>query len=145
MERQVEAERCGWDVVKSTLEGLGVPAEGVEQRGDTIRFAVAEGLPTFLSVEPAAQGLDLYGLIRIEVTTVAAEATDFSDEVDRLLDLNLSSPAGRWVWNSNGDISRTASVVGRPEMLGFLPALLPGLTQLTVADSVRANRITEGR
>ena len=141
----MEAQRWGWGVVQSTLDDLGVSEDRVEQRGDTIRFAVAEGLPTFLSVEPASQGLDLYGFIRIEVTTVAAEVTDFNEEVERLLDLNLSSPSGRWVWNSNGDISRTASVFGHPEMLSFLPALLPGLTRLTVADSVRANRITEGR
>lgn len=136
--------RWAWEAVGAALASLEVDEKEIDRRGDTVRFALVEGFPTFITVEPAGSGLDLFGHVRIEVTSIAGDGVEFDDVAEELLRLNTTVALGRWLWFADGAVGRSSAVTGTPETLSFLPRLLPDLARLSAADAVRANRNTDG-
>lgn len=134
-----------WEQVGAALTTLGVDEANVDRRGSTIRFAVAEGIPTFVTVEPALHGVDLFGAAKLEVTTVAGDGVTAGDTAASVYELNRSSALGRWLWFRDGVVGRVSSLVGYSDTLSFLPELLPHLLAVGAADAVRASRFAEGR
>lgn len=132
-----------WDVVGHALGDLGVDASTVEQRGNVLRFAVVEGHPSFIEVAPAPNRLDELGHVQLKITTLAGEGLEFDDVADALLELNRATALGRWVWYADGAVGRVSTVVGTPETLAFLPAVLPHLLALSAIESVRARSFND--
>jgi hypothetical protein len=134
-----------WEIVANALEDLGVPEDSIEVRGSTARFLWADQVSTFVTIDPGPGGLDLFGLVRVEVTSTAGEGVEYEVALDTLLELNQTSAVGRWVWFRDGVLSRRLSCLGDAVSLSWLRTTLPLLLRLSTADAIRGQRMSDGR